>query len=980
MAKRKGIQSQIKAGSKRRNLKFEALEPRILLSADMGIPMPLDDDGKVEAPASIIIDVEPIDPVYDSKPIIEGMDEDILPPESLQAQVEEEEEETSVSNDASENEDTSLTSAGDLESTEDVALSAEQVLVYQQIAQSNYTALNQQLIASAEANSSQLIIVDSNVEDYDQLVNSVLQSLKDSGSAGELDQSNHTAQDEVQDAGSFLSSSQWQKLQDYAKSNSDEGLVLKSAAGIDIVILSGLLDGIDQISGLLEQYQGLSAIHLLSHGSSGNLRLGSSQLNNQSLNQRSDQIKGWGKSLSEQGDILLYGCEVAQGSLGVEMIDSLAALTSADVAASNDITGADGDWDLEYQSGDVDYAIYNQLALQSYQHSLELENTIPGFEDTFESFKDQLMAAFEPLNQVATKLSGLTLPSQLTALGPEQFGLVLAQLENVFAVSDAIQTTLDSAIAPTIDDFLVLVQTELDTLVADSPFSGLMTLTGGYDSLGQELRFNLAVDLEKNAVASVSEDDATALAASFVSGLDGLTGSDYFANIAGDALSGFELPFDVSSEFGFGLAIAMDLDFGISLAELLGQDIPDPTTLAAEDYFIGWNQVEADLELTANNLYLDLIPGGSAELGVSGADLRLSANVALDLNGIDTLQRLQLDTFGIGAISASNTAAFNGTLPITAGLANVGNLASLGTPLIVIKDQQLGDGLVGVELDFKFNKEFKDTIKSLFTNLDTSGLDLGELGLSLPDLPLDFSGIDFLADALGPLQSVIDNLFSFDQFGTIIEDFYNLFSGLDLLSNIEGLSLDLSTDWSGLDWTTSFGLADFTAFKTEFLSVLEAIKPSIDWSALTVEADFMNAFVAIDVSDLMTAFSTQLQTLLDVDLPTLEAYSFDDLLAQLDSVVGQIPTLQSLGSYLQEMLPGVTGTDVTLGGLNLSAAFDSVAKEFRLDFDIGLEQLLEGVLSRPALPRTQPPNVQRTSTSYSREYRQYTRSCHRGYR
>ena len=60
-------------------------------------------------------------------------------------------------------------------------------------------------------------------------------------------------------------------------------------------------------------------------------------------------------SIGSDGDILLYGCDVAGGAQGQAFLKQLAALTGADLAAS-DLTGAaafNGDADLEIHIGDV---------------------------------------------------------------------------------------------------------------------------------------------------------------------------------------------------------------------------------------------------------------------------------------------------------------------------------------------------------------------------------------------------------------------------------------------------------------------------------------------------------------------------------------------------------------------------------------------------------------------------------------------------
>lgn len=64
-----------------------------------------------------------------------------------------------------------------------------------------------------------------------------------------------------------------------------------------------------------------------------------------------------GQHLTASGDILLYGCDVAQGYLGQEFIDLLANTTSADIAASDDATGSyisSANFNLEATTGTVE--------------------------------------------------------------------------------------------------------------------------------------------------------------------------------------------------------------------------------------------------------------------------------------------------------------------------------------------------------------------------------------------------------------------------------------------------------------------------------------------------------------------------------------------------------------------------------------------------------------------------------------------------
>ena len=124
-----------------------------------------------------------------------------------------------------------------------------------------------------------------------------------------------------------------------------------------LAILDANTNGMDQITNILAEHRNMDTVYILSHGSDGALRLGNSWLDSTDLAHRAEQVKTWGEALSPEGDILLYGCNVAAGEDGISFVEKLAELTGADVAASSDDTGASalgGDWDLEYQQGSVE--------------------------------------------------------------------------------------------------------------------------------------------------------------------------------------------------------------------------------------------------------------------------------------------------------------------------------------------------------------------------------------------------------------------------------------------------------------------------------------------------------------------------------------------------------------------------------------------------------------------------------------------------
>ncbi len=154
------------------------------------------------------------------------------------------------------------------------------------------------------------------------------------------------------------------------------------SAETQIHLLDSTRDGVTQISETLASLSNVGAIHILSHGSAGALQLGSTILDSNGLEESADQLRLWGNALSPHGDIILYGCNVAQGQWGVDFLENLSGLTGADIAASDNLTGNDelgGDWTLEYSTGVIDAAILSV----SYSGTLA---TVTG-ENTANNFK-----------------------------------------------------------------------------------------------------------------------------------------------------------------------------------------------------------------------------------------------------------------------------------------------------------------------------------------------------------------------------------------------------------------------------------------------------------------------------------------------------------------------------------------------------------------------------------------------------------------
>lgn len=143
------------------------------------------------------------------------------------------------------------------------------------------------------------------------------------------------------------------------------------APGTEVFILDATRDGVEQISQILQTRQNIAALHIISHGSPGNVQIGNGNLNSGNLDNYINSLQQWRNALADNADILIYGCKVGAE---VPFLQRLAQLTSADIAASEDFTGSTalgGDWDLEFHTGLIEAPLAFQIqALEAYDSLL----------------------------------------------------------------------------------------------------------------------------------------------------------------------------------------------------------------------------------------------------------------------------------------------------------------------------------------------------------------------------------------------------------------------------------------------------------------------------------------------------------------------------------------------------------------------------------------------------------------------------------
>ncbi|MCC6609877.1 MAG: DUF4347 domain-containing protein [Burkholderiales bacterium] len=129
---------------------------------------------------------------------------------------------------------------------------------------------------------------------------------------------------------------------------------------IDVVVLDPSRDGIAQVSETLASRVQLDAVHFITHGADGAVQLGGSRFDSDTLAANERAVANWGQALKADADLLFYGCDVAANKRGQAFLDRLSAVTRADVAASENLTGAQslgGDWKLEFSTGVIESAL-----------------------------------------------------------------------------------------------------------------------------------------------------------------------------------------------------------------------------------------------------------------------------------------------------------------------------------------------------------------------------------------------------------------------------------------------------------------------------------------------------------------------------------------------------------------------------------------------------------------------------------------------
>lgn len=156
-----------------------------------------------------------------------------------------------------------------------------------------------------------------------------------------------------------------------------DALLVGLDPNLEVIRLSADQDGLSQIAQALAGRTGLEAVHVISHGSSGELQLGSASVDLASLSGYAEELATIRAALAQGADLMLYGCNVAAGAAGQQFLAALAEATGADVAASIDTTGSallGGNWTLEASTGAIEAGALQPTA---YDTVLGADSALP---------------------------------------------------------------------------------------------------------------------------------------------------------------------------------------------------------------------------------------------------------------------------------------------------------------------------------------------------------------------------------------------------------------------------------------------------------------------------------------------------------------------------------------------------------------------------------------------------------------------------
>ena len=168
--------------------------------------------------------------------------------------------------------------------------------------------------------------------------------------------------------------------------------------GVKVEYLDTSTGIINSISSSLEKYSSISALHIVTHGSPGSIATTWDVLDEKVLKENFALIRKWSNSMQSGSEIMLYGCEIANGAIGERFIKTFSDLTSAKIAASINTTGSSSlgaDWILEKQTAVISNAGCFTNNINRYNY--KLAKVYCHFGATYASYSDPVYNYYNTL-------------------------------------------------------------------------------------------------------------------------------------------------------------------------------------------------------------------------------------------------------------------------------------------------------------------------------------------------------------------------------------------------------------------------------------------------------------------------------------------------------------------------------------------------------------------------------------------------------
>ncbi|MEA5417611.1 CHAT domain-containing protein [Spirulina sp. CCNP1310] len=157
-------------------------------------------------------------------------------------------------------------------------------------------------------------------------------------------------------------------------------------------------EGVGEITATLARVTSpIDKLKIVAEGHQGNIWLGQTWLNADNIQDYQGAMEAWGEQLGPNGALFIYSCFTALGAIGEGFVNTLADLTGVTVAASTNATGSanyGGDWNLEYQTGNVDGDMPFTLETLSNWEGKLATLTVTNADDAgFGSLRERIAAA-----------------------------------------------------------------------------------------------------------------------------------------------------------------------------------------------------------------------------------------------------------------------------------------------------------------------------------------------------------------------------------------------------------------------------------------------------------------------------------------------------------------------------------------------------------------------------------------------------------